>query len=252
MYIRLMWKTIATTVAVALSVLAAPAAQAPSAEAARRKTFDEILDTYVRDGDVYYRALKSERAKLDGYVPTSLAAVEADKLSRDEQIAFWLNAYNALVLRTVIDHYPIQGTLDRLPGEEHPPDSRRLRAAAASRRRPDADARSDRADDPAGLPRSARLLRARSRRRRQRPAAQRGVHRRAPRGAARRSRRRVRQPARSASRSIAATGKVLASSIFSWREKDFVGGLRGQGAARRSPTAARSSARCSPSSCRSC
>ena len=57
MYIRLMWKTIATTVAVALSVLAAPAAQAPSSEAARRKIFDEILDTYVRDGFVYYRAL---------------------------------------------------------------------------------------------------------------------------------------------------------------------------------------------------
>jgi hypothetical protein len=30
-------------------------------------------------------------------------------MSRDEQIAFWLNAYDALVLRTVVDHYPIQG-----------------------------------------------------------------------------------------------------------------------------------------------
>src|SRR5262249_43139827 len=37
------------------------------------------------------------------------ASVSADKLSRDEQLAFWVNAYNALVLRTVIDHYPIQG-----------------------------------------------------------------------------------------------------------------------------------------------
>ena len=30
-----------------------------------------------------------------------------DSAAEPEQIAFWLNAYNALVLRTVIDHYPI-------------------------------------------------------------------------------------------------------------------------------------------------
>jgi hypothetical protein len=74
---------------------------------ARQRAFDEVLDLYVRDGEVYYRALKLERAKLDGYV-TSLASVAVDRLSREERMAFWLNAYNALVLRTVIDHYPIQ------------------------------------------------------------------------------------------------------------------------------------------------
>jgi hypothetical protein len=62
----------------------------------------------VRDGFVYYRALKSERARLDGYI-ASLAVVQLDSASPQEQVAFWLNAYNAVVLRTVIDHYPIQG-----------------------------------------------------------------------------------------------------------------------------------------------
>src|SRR5437588_6669323 len=69
---------------------------------------DLILDTYVRDGEVYYRALKSDRGRLDTYV-ASLAAAPVDKQPREMQLAFWLNAYNALVLRTVIDHYPIQG-----------------------------------------------------------------------------------------------------------------------------------------------
>src|SRR5204863_1038109 len=78
------------------------------AEAARRKVLDEILDTYVRDGYVYYRALKLERSRLDGYL-NQLASSNTENLSRDDQLAFWLNAYNALVLRTVIDHYPIQG-----------------------------------------------------------------------------------------------------------------------------------------------
>ena len=33
------------------------------------------------------------------------------------QLAFWLNAYNALVLRTVIDHYPIQGRSAEYPAK---------------------------------------------------------------------------------------------------------------------------------------
>lgn len=82
--------------------------QESPADNARRKAFDQLLDLYVRNGDVYYRALKAERAKLDGFV-NSQAAAAVDKLSREEQLAFWLNAYNALVLKTVIDHYPVSG-----------------------------------------------------------------------------------------------------------------------------------------------
>jgi hypothetical protein len=90
-----------------LIVMAAPSAKVSQADATRRTVFDQILDLNVRDGYVYYRALKSSRAKLDGYV-NQLAGAKVDQLSRDERVAFWLNAYNALVLETVIDHYPIQ------------------------------------------------------------------------------------------------------------------------------------------------
>ena len=96
-------------------MVAVPAAQ-ESPETARSKTFDQLLDLYVRNGDVYYRALKSERARLDGFA-SLLATVSVDKLSREEQMAFWLNAYNALVLRTVVDHYPIQGRASEYPAK---------------------------------------------------------------------------------------------------------------------------------------
>ena len=96
-------------------LVAVPAAQ-ESSETARTKTFDSLLDLYVRNGDVYYRAIRSERAKLDGYV-NQLATASIDKLSRDEQVAFWLNAYDALVLRTVADHYPIQGRSAEYPAK---------------------------------------------------------------------------------------------------------------------------------------
>jgi len=98
----------------ALAMLAA----LPSAQEgidARRKAYDEILDTNVRDGWVYYRAMRADRARLDSYV-NALAAVNLDSLRREDQIAVWLNAYNAIVLQTVIAHYPIvQQTRDYPP-----------------------------------------------------------------------------------------------------------------------------------------
>jgi hypothetical protein len=107
---------LSAAVVLVCTAAAAPALQESAADAARRKAFDQILDANVRDGLVYYRALKLERAKLDGYV-NQLATTEPDKLSREEQIAFWLNAYNALVLRTVVDHYPIQGRAGAYPAK---------------------------------------------------------------------------------------------------------------------------------------
>ncbi|MSO56397.1 MAG: DUF547 domain-containing protein [Acidobacteria bacterium] len=74
--------------------------------------FDAILDTYVRDGLVYYRALQGDRAKLNRYV-ASLASVPASDYAswdKPKKMAFWINAYNAFVLKTVVDHYPIRGT----------------------------------------------------------------------------------------------------------------------------------------------
>ena len=100
---------------IACVIVATPTAQ-ESTEAARSKTFDQLLDLYVRNGDVYYRAIRSERAQLDSYV-NQLATASVDVLARDEQLAFWLNAYNALVLRTVADHYPIQGRSTEYPAK---------------------------------------------------------------------------------------------------------------------------------------
>ena len=71
---------------------------------------DRILDKYVRDGHVYYRWLQSERQPLDQYVRSlDIPAAEVAAWPKPEQLAFWINAYNALVLQTVIDKYPIKG-----------------------------------------------------------------------------------------------------------------------------------------------
>ena len=73
---------------VTLTVLLVVAASANSAvrtqeNAARKQAYDALLDMNVRDGQVYYRALKSDRARLDAYV-TSLQDVKLDAASRHE------------------------------------------------------------------------------------------------------------------------------------------------------------------------
>jgi hypothetical protein len=95
------------------------------------RPFEEILDLYVRDGLVYYQALRQERGKLDRYVQ-ALGDVSADTLKSwapDRQLAYWINAYNAFVLRTVIDGYPIRGK-----AADYPPNSIRQIPGAFERR----------------------------------------------------------------------------------------------------------------------
>ena len=95
------WPLVAFTILLAAIV---PSARQAPAEA--RAGFDEALDLYVRDGWVYYRQLKAQRAGLDRYI-AALATATVASATRADQIALWLNAYNAIVLQTIIDHYPI-------------------------------------------------------------------------------------------------------------------------------------------------
>jgi len=89
---------------------------APGSEALHRP-FDQILDVTVRDGLVYYRALKADRGRLDRYVASlNVPSATYQGWSKAQQMAFWLNAYNAFVLELVINHYPLQGTLRQIPG----------------------------------------------------------------------------------------------------------------------------------------
>jgi hypothetical protein len=108
----------ASVVCVLSPRLAAGSAQpVPSKVHPLHRPFDELLDIYVRDGFVYYAALRIDRAKLDRYIAAlnGPSAIELAKGTRDEQKAFWINAYNALVLRTVIDHFPIRGRAAEYP-----------------------------------------------------------------------------------------------------------------------------------------
>jgi hypothetical protein len=108
------------TVFVALIVLGmtpfVPAVQDDKPIDALHRPFDQILDIQVRDGLVYYRALRGERGKLDRYAASlDVPAATYEGWPREQKIAFWLNAYNAFVLQTVLDRYPINGKASAYP-----------------------------------------------------------------------------------------------------------------------------------------
>lgn len=132
-------KSVITPILLALAIVSAPLLSipvdaqlsGPSTVDGLHRPFDEILDTYVRDGLVYYLALRQERGKFDRYV-AALGEVSAESLKswpRERQLAYWINAYNAFVLRTVIDAYPIRGR-----AADYPPNSIRQIPGAFERR----------------------------------------------------------------------------------------------------------------------
>lgn len=114
-----------------------PGQQSASTVEAIHRPLDQVLDLYVRDGLVYYRALQSERARLDRYVSSlNVPAATYAGWSREQQMAFWLNAYNVFVLQTVIDRYPIRGRSPQYPAasiRQIPGAFDRTRHAAAGR-----------------------------------------------------------------------------------------------------------------------
>jgi hypothetical protein len=102
----------------AAATIATPSAQypPPSTVDALHRPYDQLLDMHVRDGLIYYRALKGSRGGFDRYVASlDVPTAEYDGWTRPRQIAFWINAYNAFVIDSVLDAYPIAGRSSAYP-----------------------------------------------------------------------------------------------------------------------------------------
>ena len=79
--------------------------------------WDAFLVRYLRIGSdgvhrvAYGEVTPEDRALLENYV-ARLAGLPISTYSRPEQMAYWINLYNALVVRLVVDHYPIASIRD--------------------------------------------------------------------------------------------------------------------------------------------
>ncbi|MBM4329101.1 MAG: DUF547 domain-containing protein [Deltaproteobacteria bacterium] len=111
-FIEQLWKAFALLPALLLGL------NAPIQASAMPIPFDysdyaAALTEYVDDrGLVKYKELKANRQGLDKFA-ASLARLDPrvyDPWNEKEKIAFWINAYNALTLVAIIDHYPIRAS----------------------------------------------------------------------------------------------------------------------------------------------
>jgi hypothetical protein len=81
------------------------------------QAWDSLLRRYLQPGEdginrFDYAALnQSGRGPLESYLAT-LAATSVSRLRRDEQLAYWINLYNALTVRTVAEAYPVASIRD--------------------------------------------------------------------------------------------------------------------------------------------
>lgn len=77
------------------------------------ETYERVLINFVDErGLVNYKELKSNIIELEAFLHelTTLQTQEYLRWSQKEKIAFWINAYNALTLKVVLDNYPIRSS----------------------------------------------------------------------------------------------------------------------------------------------
>ena len=78
--------------------------------------WQSFLTSNVRDSEdgvnriAYGEVSAADRALLDSYIQT-LSAQRIDNFRRDEQLAYWINFYNALTVKVVLDNYPVTSIL---------------------------------------------------------------------------------------------------------------------------------------------
>lgn len=67
--------------------------------------WNALLSQYNHQGQVDYEGLKKAEARLDAYLD-GLAGIAPQSLDRDEQFAFYANAYNAWTVKLILTGYP--------------------------------------------------------------------------------------------------------------------------------------------------
>jgi hypothetical protein len=97
----------------ALAVAGAAAHAAPPAYDDYRAALTAFVDS---EGRVDYAGLKEQRRHIDNFVVylERLSPETYNGWPHNDRIAFWINAYNALTLRAIIDNYPINPAIRNL------------------------------------------------------------------------------------------------------------------------------------------
>jgi len=72
---------------------------------------DQLLQAYVEDGKVLYEILAQDKSLINE-LSREIGDLSLQGRSPNEEKAFYINAYNLLVIKEVTEHYPVSSPLD--------------------------------------------------------------------------------------------------------------------------------------------
>ncbi|MCP4439928.1 MAG: DUF547 domain-containing protein [Aureispira sp.] len=75
--------------------------------------FDGLLRKYVNSaGRVNYAGFKNDKAKLVAYLDILKNNPPQSGWSKNKEMAFWINLYNAFTIKVILDKYPVKSIMD--------------------------------------------------------------------------------------------------------------------------------------------
>lgn len=79
--------------------------------------WDRLLKTYIRPDNTglnrfdYSKVSQADSKALEDYI-AKLASLPISRYNKDEQFAYWVNMYNAVTVKVILDHYPVASIRD--------------------------------------------------------------------------------------------------------------------------------------------
>ena len=85
----------------------------PSRQPVSHTSWDSLLHQYVsEEGWVSYQGFIQDSLRLNRYLDLLASAHPQSTWSEKEQMAYWINAYNAFTVRLIVRHYPVNSIKD--------------------------------------------------------------------------------------------------------------------------------------------
>jgi len=98
---------------ISLVSCAQPESRFYACEVPNHESLSRLLQKHVSTaGFVSYSGFRADSMALNAYLGSLSKCLPSATWSRQERLAFWINAYNAFTIKLIIDHYPVKSIKD--------------------------------------------------------------------------------------------------------------------------------------------
>lgn len=77
--------------------------------------YDDLLQKHVTNGNVDYQGFMDDSVLFKSYLTLLSDSAPSETWSKDEKLAYWINAYNAFTIKLIADNYPVKSITDLHP-----------------------------------------------------------------------------------------------------------------------------------------